>query len=293
MRCDEIGIKQTRQAFVDFLNEVKGGQFFHIRGYVNTAGEKSDQWLRYGVNYGNLKIRDIATMRAAMDGTKPFIVKVTHGVWIRDELLTMNDMFSPNGETDVWTKASFANTIMDGHSRRAEFTGYMNLLDIVKFGNRKAAGKTQVTLSYELSSTHPLVIAAIGEADLQGTILQGLVRPRASATQYDKEAKSCYSLDQKGMPAKWYLRDVLSVSKTIRVEGHYPFKASHPINAVKKAIVSQFLLTGKYRQFVLTDGQFESVTIAGQAILVDGIEEDFYFALPSDVKDAIREEAIV
>jgi hypothetical protein len=65
-----------------------------------------------------------------------------------------------------------------------------------------------------------------------------------------------------------------------------------PINAVKKAIQSQWLLTGKYRQFVLTDGQFEAITIEGQAVLVDGINEDFYFALPETVKETLVETSV-
>lgn len=298
MRCDEIGTKQTKQEFVDFLNSIKGGQFFHIRGYVNSEGEKADHWLRFGIKYPNLKIRDIGFLQDVLAGDRSFKVKVTHGVWVRDELLTMDKLFSDtesSGESKTWATVKFSSKTVDGNIRTIELTGCMNLLDVVTFGNRKAAGKTQVTLSYELSSTHPLVIAAIGASDLQGTILQGLVNPHESNVEYDAQAKSCYSLEQAGMPARWYFRDVLSVAKVVRVQGNYEFKASLPINAVKKAITSQFLLTGKYRQFILTDGQFESITIEGQAIMVDGVEEEFYFALPSDVREAakVSQEAVL
>jgi hypothetical protein len=50
-------------------------------------------------------------------------------------------------------------------------------------------------------------------------------------------------------------------------------------------------LTGKYREFVLTDGQYESITIEGQAILCDGVEESFYFALPETVRETAEATA--
>jgi hypothetical protein len=164
-------------------------------------------------------------------------------------------------------------------------------MDTEVFGNRKSKDKVFCTVGYEIASTHPLFIAAVGAADLQGTLLQGLVKPRESAVEYDKQAQSAYSLDKEGMTV-WYIRDVLRVQKTVRVAGNYELKATLPINGVKDAIGRALLLTNKYRQFILTDGQFESITIEGQAILCDGVEEEFYFALPQHVKEAIAAEAV-
>jgi hypothetical protein len=83
------------------------------------------------------------------------------------------------------------------------------------------------------------------------------------------------------------------VYKIVRVQGNYPFSASSPAVAIKNAIAKKELLTNKYRQFILTDGQFESITIEGQAVLVDGITEDFFMALPEHVKEAETVEAQV
>jgi hypothetical protein len=123
--------------------------------------------------------------------------------------------------------------------------------------------------------------------------MTSLVAPRPSAVEYDKEAKSCYSLDTTEGLHRWYLRDVLAVSKTVTVKGNYDFSASAPNVAVKNAVTKKLLLTAKYRQFVLSDGQFESITIEGQAVLVDGITEDFYMALPEHLQAATVEAQAV
>lgn len=297
MKCSEIGSKFTRQDFVDYLNSVRGGQFFHLRGYVNSKQEKADYWLRFGIKYGNLKDRDIQFLRAVRRGEKSFNdLNVTHGVWVPDGMVDADAMFltdttdCPNA---VWAKVTRTVPLVDaelvGATIEIETEGFVNLMDVVKFGNRKAAGRTPVTLSYTLSSTHPLVVAAIGDEDLQDTVLQGLVHPRETGADFVKEAKSCYSLEKEGMPAKWYLRDVLIVAKVVRVKGK--FSASLPLSAVKDAIRSDILRTGKYRQFVLTDGQFEAITIEGVCIMCDGIDEEFYVALPEDVRAAMQETA--
>jgi len=294
MQCNEIGTKVTKQEFVNFLNSVRGGQFFHVQGYTNAEGEKADHWLRFGIKYDNLKRRDVTLLQDALAGTKAFEVKVTHGAWVPNDLLSDQTMFASYPSSGlVWAKV--ARTVVDqtsGASIKVESEGMVDLLDVVKFGNRKSADRTAVTLSYTLASTHPLVISAIGASDLQGTVLQGLINPVQKGAEYDKEAQSCYSLEKEGCPDRWYLRDILAVQKVVRVKGNYKFSASFPINAVKDAIRSKVLLTGKYRQFILTDGQFESITIEGQAILVDGIDEELYFALPDYVKAAMVEPAV-
>ena len=287
MRCEDIGVRVSRQEFVDFLNGVQPGQFFVVKGYVNASGEKAEHILRFGVKYGNIKDRDIAFLRAVLAGEKEFTVQVKHNVWIPEELLHADNLCSPSGQHDVWATATITKNV-SGVPLKTEITGHMNLMNLMNidvFGNRKGKGRVPVAMSYELSSRHPLVIAAIGDVDLQGTLLQGLVAPRQTGAEYDNQARSCYSLEKEGQPASWYIRDVLRVHKTISIPGNYDFKASLPINATKDAIESQFLLRGKYREFKLTDGQFDSITIAGQAILCDGLTEEFYLALPEVVKE--------
>lgn len=291
MRCDEIGIRINRNVLTDFLNGARPGQFFHVRGYVNAEGEKADYFLRFGIKYANLKARDVGVMYAVLAGEKSFEVNVKHGVWIPNELLSTEHLFAHVGTNSVHVQVThdvpLVGAELTNASMRVTKDGYADLLDVVKWGNRKANGRTKAIVSYTIPSTHPLVVAAIGEHDLQGTILQGLLAPRQEAVaQYEHEGQSAYSLDKDGA-TRWYLRDVLFVSKVIREEGVYPFSASHPLVAVKEAIRFQHLLTGKYRQFILTDGQFEAVTIEGQSILCDGVDEEFYFALPETVKQAV------
>jgi hypothetical protein len=293
MRCDQIGVGVSRQEFVDFLNSVHGGQFFVIKGYVNGQGEKSDQILRFGIKYGSIKERDVRLLGEVLAGRPMPTLTVTQGAYVPPSRLGPA-MFRDEGEHLVRAAVSYDRAI-GGATMRVIEEGFVDLLDVETFGNRKGNKKdghnVPVTVSYELQASHPLVIAAIGDVDAQGTVLQGLVNPRESGVEYDKQAQSCYSLEKDGM-SRWYLRDVLRVRKVVRVRGDYPFSATLPINAVKDAIRSQWLLTGKYRQFILTDGQFESVTIEGQAVLCDGVDEQFYFALPEAVKGAIAAESV-
>jgi hypothetical protein len=293
MDCNQIGVQVSKQEFADFLNSIQPGQFFHVRGYVNAEGEKADHWLRFGVKYGNIKARDVNLLRQILAGKQMPDVTVKHGVYVSPDQL--ETLLSNEGENLVRATIQYDHLLPDGTSIGVTKTGHIDLMDNCilsnRKGNKKDGYKVPATISYSLPYNHPLVVAAIGEAELQGTILQGLLRPREATVEYDKEAQSAYSLEKDGT-TKWYLRDVLYVRKVVRVEGNYEFSASLPINAVKKSIQSQWLLTGKYRQFVLTDGQFEAITIEGQAVLVDGINEDFYFALPETVKETLVETAV-
>lgn len=295
MRCDEIGVQVSRQEFVDFLNSVQGGQFFSIKGYTNAEGEKSDYILRYGIKYGNLVARDVQVLRDVLAGKIRSPLKVKHGLWVQPA--SLQTMFlSPaviatlpdhkRAELVEMTISRDFTDVASGRKIPIETTGTVDPMDVFTLSNRKGQGKIPVTASYVIPQHHPLVVAAIGAEDLQGTLLQGLLNPREGGAEYNKEARSCYS--KEGEENRWYIRDVLVVSKEVRVKGDYPFTASFPINAVKQAISKQWLLTGNYRQFILTDGQFESITIEGQAILCDGIDEQFFFALPEIVKEEAR-----
>lgn len=284
---DAIGIKNSPAGFTAFLDGIRGGQFFHVKGYINQHGEVADHWLRFGINYGNLKTRDIFTLQNAHFGRTAFTLHVKHGVWVDNALLNANALSSPIASA-VMATVKFTQTL-GGVTCPVEITCGIDLTSDI-FGNRKANGRTEVTLSYDLPSTHPVVLAAIGSpfGETQGTLLQSLINPQQVGADYGKEGKSCYTLPaQVEGKRRWYLRDVLFVHKDIREHGTYPFKASIPRNAVKDAIASQILLTGKYRQFILTEGQFEAIAIEGQIILCDNVEDGFYFALPETYKAAM------
>lgn len=285
MKCSDIGAKVSKQEFLDYLNSVRGGQFFSVRGYVDSDGIVSDRILRFGISYANLKVADIKTLNLVLTGTKSFRIKLKHNVWVPNEFLEFNKMFECDGLHDSWVKVNYDMNV-SGKVLHVNITGMMTLLDSFKLSNRKASSKTQVTLEYSLDSQHPLVLAAIGNEQLAGTLLGCLNRVGGNATEhtakYDKEAKSCYSSEVDGV-TKWYLRDVLHVSKKNLNLVEETIPTSTPLNAVKEAIRDQILLTGQYRQFVLSEGKFDSITIDKQAILLDN--NDFYFALPEDTKE--------
>ena len=288
LNYDAIGIKDSPEAFVAFLDGIRGGQFFHVKGYLNQHNEIADYWLRFGINYANLKARDIFTLQNVNFGRSSFTLHVKHGVWVDNELLHVNALSSPNASA-VMATVKFTQTI-GGVTCPVEITCGIDLTSDI-FGNRKANGRTAVTLSYDLPSTHPAVLAVIGSpfGETQGTLLQSLINPRQTTADYEKEGKSCYTLPpQLDGKTRWYIRDVLFVHKDIRQHGDYPFKASLPLIAVKDAISSQILLTGKYRQFILTEGQFEAIAIEGQIVLCDNVEDGFYFALPETYKTAME-----
>jgi len=285
MNYSDIGASITREAFVDYLNSVKGGQFFHVKGYVNAEGEKSDHFLRFGIKYGNLKNRDIHHLNDVLSGRSKFAVKVKHGSYVPASLLTLGAL-SSNDMNAVPCTASFVKTLENGKSTQVDLSGRFALDDETIFTNRKAKDKVQVTLSYAIDSSSKYA------KDALASLMQSLATPRPASVEYDKEAKSCYSYEKDGETAKWYLRDVLAVYKVVRVAGNYPFAASSPKVAIKNAIARQEMVTNKYRQFILTDGQFDAITIEGQAILVDGITEDMYLALSEDVKQSIETETV-
>ena len=180
-----------------------------------------------------------------------------------------------------------------GATVAVERRGTVDPMDTLVFSNRKGKGRIPATLSYALPSTHRLVIAALGAEDLEGTVLQGLARPRSVEQGYEQEGKSVYSKDDEGGVACWYLRDVLRVSKTVLEQGEYPFKASLPINAVKDSFRSQYLLSSRYGEFKLKQGSFESISIEGQVVMLgEDSEESVYFALPEMVKEATAAVAV-
>lgn len=287
MRCSDIGVQVSKEQFCDLLNGVRGGQFFHVRGYINEQGEVADHVLRFGIGYGNIKKRDINTLNAILNGTKSATIHVKHGVWLPDNITA--ESISSNHPNAVHVRIKTSRQI-GGVSMPVEIETDI-LLDDPRIGNRKGQGRIQASLEYHLTTNHPAVIAAIGTPTTDGTLLQSLVNPKTPTVEYDKEAKSCYSLDKgDGSQTKWYIRDVLRVWKRVTQPCEYPFSASLPRNAVKEALSRDLLLTGKYRQFILTDGGFESITIEGQAVLCDGISEEFFFALPETVNAALQAE---
>jgi hypothetical protein len=289
VNCSDIGAKVSPHEFLNFLNGVRGGQYFFIRGYTNDQGEKADYYLRFGVNYANLKKHDVKLLNSILSGELKFKIQVDHGVWVPTEMLSSMDKFfvAENDDADVKVTASYRNPADD--RMQVRLTGMMSLFDTVRLSNRKASNKTPVYLSYELDNTHPLVLAAVGLADLTGTLLGGLDAPREFTDDYEKKSKSCYTMEKNGVH-QWYLRDVMHVHKIVHVDGINQFEASLPINAIKEAIKDKFMLTGKYRQFVLTEGKFESLTIEGQAVMLE--DENFYMALPEHISAAIKTERI-
>jgi len=289
MRCSEIGVGISKEQFCDFLNSVRRGQFFHVRGYVNQHGEIADHILRFGIGYGNLKRRDVGTLEAVLRGEKTATIGVTHGVWIPEDATT--DSLSSTGPAAVQARIR-TTRLVGGVSVPVDATTGILLSD-PRLGNKEGKGRVQATISYSLPTSHPAVVAAIGSPTTDRTLLKSLINPKTPAVEYDKQAKSCYSLppSDKHPYERWYIRDVLSVWKHVRKDGEYGFSASLPHVAIKKAIGEALLITSNYREFgPLSQGNFEEINIEGQAILCDGLTEELFFALPETLK-AVREGA--
>lgn len=285
MKNSEIGVTTTKQEFVDYLNSVRGGQFFIIKGYTNSQNEKADHILRFGIKYDNIKNRDISFVKTAIASNACISVKVTHGAWVPE--LSLNAEVMTTEVNGVPATVSF-ESIENGITLRHEIKGNFDIANSVVFNNRSGKGRIPVTVSYHIDSTHKLFKEALE------TILKSLVSPRPASIEYDREGKSCYSLEKEGDTTKWYIRDVLAVQKTVIQQGDYAFKATGASVAIREAIASQYLLTSKYRQFILTAGKFDSITIEGQAIVMDTEtgDDEFYLALPEHVKANAKAEAL-
>ena len=300
MRCDEIGVGISKDEFVSFLNSVKGGQFFFIRKYRNKDNEVANHFLRFGISYANLKARDIRFVNSVLAGEKPVEVKVTHGVWIEADRIQSIFLsaeaiaaLSDEDRKELVNMTIRHEGAVGGATVAVDRQGTVNPMDVTVFSNRKSKGRIPATLSYVLPSTHPLVVAALGAEDSEGTVLQGLARPRPVEQGYEQEGKSVYSKDDEGGVICWYLRDILRVSKVVLDSGNYPFKASLPINAIKDSFRSQYLLSSRYGEFKLKQGCFESVSIEGQVVMLgEDSEESVYLALPEAVKEAVATETI-
>jgi hypothetical protein len=279
MKNSEIGVNVSKTEFVDYLNSVRGGQFFIVKGYENAQSERADHILRFGIKYENIKNKDIKTVRNALACNAYMNVIIRHGVWVPENSLNLEAMTKNGINCSINCTASF-ETLLNGVTAKAELKGCFNLSDSTIFTNRKANGRVPVTLSYNLSSTHPMFTTALE------TLLNSLVAPRPASVEYEKAGKSCYSLEKEDDITQWYIRDVLEIQKTVLVAGSYEFKATGVPVAIKEAIARQYLLTSKYRQFILTAGKFDSITIEGQAILMDteSGDENFFLALPEHVK---------
>lgn len=309
MRCDQIGVEKTKDQFTEFLNGVHPGQFFHIKRYKaqnddgvvsddpDSLSEVSDYFCRFGIKYDNFRRRDAAVLRSILSGERREIFGVVQGSQILAErlpsILMRPDQIAALSEDKraelVDVTISYDMPVGDA-SVAVKKVGIVNLMDVFTFGNRKSKDRIPVTISYRLSSDHPLVVAAIGAPDQEDTLLQGIENPRPSHTDYTNEARSCFSREKDGV-VKWYIRDVAVVSRIVIRQGVHKFKAKSPLVAVKDTIEEAVLLRSKYRQFILNEGNFSSITIEGQAILVDGISEGVYFALPELIKEMAEVEA--
>lgn len=280
MNASDIGIAVSRKQFADYVDSVRGGQFIHLRGYVNADGEKADYTLRFGIRYGDLKARDVRVVQDVLAGSRTLDLHVTHGVWIPTHRLAT--IGNPATAANAVAASVRFQKVVDGTAVKVEVQTALDLSDGELLNTRKSGDRTQATISYRLPSTHPAAKIALQ------AVLDGFLNPKPATADYAKEGKSLFSLDTTD---RWYLRDVLAVSKVVTEQAVYDFKASATATAIKDAC-RRHLLTGKYRQFILTDGNFTALTIDGQAVCCDGVDEEFYFALPENVREAVRAEAV-
>jgi hypothetical protein len=284
IKAKQIGVQISHQDFIDFLDSVKGGQYFFIKGYTNSCGEVSDHILRWGISYQNLKNRDLNFVRQIVTEDRQVTTHVSHNVWLPTACI--HKLFQTHSsDEDVWMTIRHEQ-ILNGKTVLVEKTGYTNPLNIDVFSNKKGDDKTLARLSYDLPSTHPLVISAIGADDLEGTIIQGIINPMHSVEvkkTYEKEGKSFYSKPDEDGVTCWYLRDILRVSKKVIHKGIYPIGASIPLTAVKTAFRAQHILCGRYGEFKLRHGCFDSISIDGQTVTLGDEDEVVCFAVSEEM----------
>jgi hypothetical protein len=288
IKSKQIGVQIKHPKFIAFLNSVKGGQYFCIKAYVNSFGEVSDHILRWGIDYQRLKNRDLDFIRKLVTEEKSVTTYISHNVWVPTAKLPSKELFQDQStDEDVYMDVTYEK-ILAGKKVTVKKDGYVNPLNIEIFSNKKAEDKTLVHLDYSLPSTHPLVISAIGADDLEGTIIQGIVNPRDSVEPkkkkvYEKEGKSFYlRKDDDGVNC-WYLRDILRVSKKVIEKGAYPISTSTPLAAVKNAFRAQHMITGRYGEFKLRHGCFDSISIDGQIVTSGNTDEVVCFAISEEM----------
>ena len=88
--AEEIGVEATRKQVQELLDGSRSGGFFCIRGYENDHGEIADHYLQFGINYGEIKRRDIGTLTEIAAGRKPLAVEVAYGVWLAPDGVAHN-----------------------------------------------------------------------------------------------------------------------------------------------------------------------------------------------------------
>jgi len=310
----QVGIGVDLQQVQNLLDETRSGSFVCIQGYVSKESEKDatdngtgevdasklevvDHWVQHGVDYGRVKERSEAIVRAMIEGEGEG-VHVVHGFWIEPE--TLSKLASAEkaaslsvSDNPVSVKVKVA-AALDGWGGTLDKTFPLAARDFDLFVGRKSKSRIQGTVSYDLPSGHPLLVAAAEAA------LEGILAPKPVDQGYEKYAKGGYYRGTDG-EIQLYLRDCLRVHRVVRKEGEHRFKASAPKTAIRAA-VERLTPKGRYRAMAfapLAEGtadalgrenreRWTSITMGGQSILMDGVDESLYFALPEHAHAALE-----
>jgi len=281
----------------DLLNDVPSGSFVVVKGYISKESEKQatdgeggidesrlevcNYFIQHGINYGRIKDKSEAVLQAILDGSVVSLY-VSHGIWI--DPADLRSILSSGNTEGVSVEFSYTAEV-GGKPAPIKATATVPAACFDLFGNRKGKGRIPAEVSYELTNGHPLLMAAVEDA------LEGIRNPKEVDQGYEKFAKGGYWRDANNR-ITLYLRDCLRVHRVVQSEGVWNFKASAPKTAIRSA-VERMTPKGRYRCMTfepMGNGKprFQSISIGGVSLLVDGVSEDMYFAPQEAVKEAVR-----
>ena len=209
---------------------------------------------------------------------KSIDLQLKHGVYIHPD--TIHELLAARPVEGVAVTLAYGQ---EGYQVKA--TATVPLQALLAFSNRKGKGRIPVEIQYGLCEDDAILQNALVEA------AKGIVAPKMVAQGYVKYADGGYYRAKNGT-ITLYLRDALRVHRSITHPGVWEFKASAPKTAVRNA-VERLTPKGKYRAMTfepLQDGRprFQSISIGGVSLLMDGVSESMYFAPQDAVKESVK-----
>jgi len=264
----EIGFRR----FVEKMGGIRPGTFVCLKGYVNDRDEKADVWIQYGISYANAKVADLKRLKEyeSCHGD----LNIVHGFRLDagcfNALLSARD---PKGVLmEVAVNKSVGSMAVDS---TAVVKAPLSMLAPTKCKKDVVTG----TVSYTLKADHPAIAEAMWQIRESIT---GSDPKRQDG--FDKLANGLYVTAEDDGLDRLHIRNCLLVGKNVDREGESKFKASSPVVAVKAAIEKeQRMARDRIREYVLT--KLDYFVVEGQAILVDGVDEKLFFALPEILKE--------
>ena len=259
----DVGVSVVMEDLQALMDRQRSGTIFCIREYVDKQLVTANHWLQHDINYGRVRQKSIDMLRGMIEnGIDPLTVKSGTRLDCNGNMHTMPGK-------DVKLDAD-NNPVIDPET-----------------GKPLKIARTNTPMVLELDGTDQRV------KDAADTLLYELEHPKPPRKVYNSTGKGGATAEVDGEIC-FYIRDCLTVGRQ-HVEGEYKFNASSPAIAIKDAL-RKTLPVGRYRQFKLTYkqdgrsyeyGDWGCITMGGQAVLCDGVENKIFFALPEHAKAAM------